>query len=240
MLVNVDFSALEWRVALVLSKDKTGIQEVLDGIDQHSDNQAKFGLPSRVKAKIFLFKLIYGATAFGYAQDPDFLEISNKKEFWQDVIDKFYAKYSGIKKWHDAIMLEAKCTGSLFTPSGVEYKFLPIQSKYGVKWPDTQIKNYVVQGFGAEIVKLARIMLYRRLIAYRNDGILLVNTVHDSLMVDCVAKHVPFVVQTIKEVLAGLPAVVSKTYGMDYCLPTGGDIETGISWATLKEYHETV
>jgi len=45
-------------------------KELRDGLDIHSDNQAKFGLPDRITAKIFKFKLLYGASEYGFAQDP--------------------------------------------------------------------------------------------------------------------------------------------------------------------------
>lgn len=47
---------LEWRVALALSEDWVGINEILGGEDTHAKNQAAFGLPSRLIAKIFLFR----------------------------------------------------------------------------------------------------------------------------------------------------------------------------------------
>jgi len=56
MLVNVDVRALEWVTGTWLSQDKTAYQEIIEGRDQHSDNQAKFGLPSRLIAKIFVFR----------------------------------------------------------------------------------------------------------------------------------------------------------------------------------------
>ena len=49
-------SQLEWRVALELSNDLVGIEEVLKGEDTHANNQKAFDLPSRLIAKIFLFR----------------------------------------------------------------------------------------------------------------------------------------------------------------------------------------
>lgn len=48
---------LEVVCAAYLSKDKVLYKELRDGLDIHSDNQAKFGLPDRITAKIFKFKL---------------------------------------------------------------------------------------------------------------------------------------------------------------------------------------
>lgn len=57
MLINVDVKGLEVICAAYLSKDKVLYKELRDGLDIHSDNQAKFGLPDRITAKIFKFKL---------------------------------------------------------------------------------------------------------------------------------------------------------------------------------------
>ena len=56
MLVGVDAKALEWKVLLELSRDAVGIQEVLNNQDAHSLNQVAFDLPSRLIAKIYLFR----------------------------------------------------------------------------------------------------------------------------------------------------------------------------------------
>ena len=107
MLLNADAKALEWVCAAYLSQDKTAIQEIHGQIDQHTDNQTRFGLPSRLIAKTFVFRLIYGGSAFSYANDPNFKEIGNEA-YWQHVIDEFYKKYTGLKEWHDEIFLRAK------------------------------------------------------------------------------------------------------------------------------------
>lgn len=56
MLIQCDASQLEWRTILELSKDETGISEILGGEDTHAKNQKAFDLPSRLIAKIFLFR----------------------------------------------------------------------------------------------------------------------------------------------------------------------------------------
>lgn len=56
MLLQADASQLEWRVCLELSKDYVGINEILNNEDTHANNQQAFDLPSRLIAKIFLFR----------------------------------------------------------------------------------------------------------------------------------------------------------------------------------------
>lgn len=56
MLIKGDLSALEWRAAVFLSQDRVGIKEIEEGLDQHTHNQQTFGLPSRLIAKVFVFR----------------------------------------------------------------------------------------------------------------------------------------------------------------------------------------
>ena len=61
-IVNADAKSLEWISYLFLSQDKVGIQEWLDFCadpklnDIHTKNQNDLNLPSRLIAKIFLFR----------------------------------------------------------------------------------------------------------------------------------------------------------------------------------------
>ena len=76
MLVNIDVSGLEWCTIVWLAQDKVGMAEIVAGVDCHAINQQTFGLPERRIAKIFVFRLIYGGTAWAYVYDPDFNWIS--------------------------------------------------------------------------------------------------------------------------------------------------------------------
>lgn len=73
MLIQCDAAALEIRVAAFLSQDKVLIQEIKDGVDLHTDNQQRFGLPSRLIAKILNFRILYGGNEFSFANDPEFI-----------------------------------------------------------------------------------------------------------------------------------------------------------------------
>ena len=57
MLFNVDAKHLDWTTAIFLSQDEVGMKEIWEGFDLHTDNQKVFGLPSRLIAKKFLFRI---------------------------------------------------------------------------------------------------------------------------------------------------------------------------------------
>ena len=152
-IVNVDVKNLEGCTFADLAKDKAMTQEITEKQDLHTNNQRDFNLPNRLTAKRFIFKLIYGATAYGFFTDPDFLSVGYSEKQWQEVIDSFYKKYSGGAKWHQKIIQEAQANGRLTIPSGRYFPFTPIKGPNGhyiktkdgsYKWPITQIKNYPV------------------------------------------------------------------------------------------------
>ena len=235
MILNADAKALEWVCASYLSKDKIAHQEIWDEIDQHTDNQNRFGLPSRLIAKTFVFRLIYGGSAFSYANDPNFKDIGNEM-FWQNVIDQFYRKYTGLKEWHDQLMFQVKQTNKLIMPTGRTYKYLPETNSMGnIKYPRTRILNYPVQGLGADLMTIARISLYNKIA--KMDGVKLINTVHDSIMLDFDPKvcYTNSIVQIVKESFENVPANFKHLFGKEFNLPMRVDIQVGESWGNLKD-----
>jgi DNA polymerase I-like protein with 3'-5' exonuclease and polymerase domains len=235
MILNADAKALEWVCASYLSKDKTAHQEIHDEIDQHTDNQTRFGLPSRLIAKTFVFRLIYGGSAFSYANDPNFKDIGNEM-FWQNVIDQFYRKYTGLKEWHDQLMFQVKQTNKLIMPTGRTYKYLPETNSMGnIKYPRTRILNYPVQGLGADLMTIARISLYNKIA--KMDGVKLINTVHDSIMLDFDPKvcYTNSIVQIVKESFENVPANFKHLFGKEFNLPMRVDIQVGNTWGNLTD-----
>ena len=111
-ILNMDIKGLEVVVAAQLSGDITLCKEIIDGLDIHEINRDSFklgeGKAGRLVAKVFKFRLLYGGSAYSYANDPDFRKVSTSQTFWQDVIDKYYTKYTGIAQWHKQLILKHK------------------------------------------------------------------------------------------------------------------------------------
>ena len=91
-ILEADFAQLEFRVAALLSQDKTAMQEVSTGFDVHSYTAkiiTEAGQPtSRQEAKAHTFAPLYGATGFGRTK----AEATYYKHFMD--------KYKGIAAWH--------------------------------------------------------------------------------------------------------------------------------------------
>jgi DNA polymerase I-like protein with 3'-5' exonuclease and polymerase domains len=233
MLLQADAKQLEWVGAAYLSQDNLAIEEIWNGTDMHSDNQTRFGLPSRLIAKTFVFRLIYGGSAYSYANDPNFREIGNET-YWQSIIDQFYNKYTKLKEWHDEIVFRAKRDRKLTMPTGRVYYYEPEVTSYGVKHPRTKILNYPVQGLGADLMSIARVSLRNRLLD--KEGVKLINTVHDSIILDFDPKvwDNNSIVKIVEKCFNDVPDNFKRLFGHDFNLPMRVECEIGPTWGNME------
>jgi DNA polymerase I len=192
-------------------------------------------LPDRLTAKRFVFKLLYGATAYGYFMDSDFVNVGYSQKRWQEVIDAFYTKYKGIKKWHDTLLDTVKKHGYLEIPSGRCYSFEAKQHRGEWKWPLTQIKNYPVQGTGADLVMLARIEFLKNFKASGLEGVF-IQTIHDSLVVDTPSKNMNQVAKMLKDAIAKVPELCYTNWMYSFSLPLTSEVQVGPNKKDLVDY----
>lgn len=249
ILINCDVKGLEVVVAAELSGDPVLKQEYLDfltGIskeDTHERNRREFNLgegkPGRLVSKVLTFRIIYGGSAYSFSLDPDFagVDVGRKRRivFWQETIDGWYNKYKGMGTWHANLLETVKKDGYLTIPSGRFYSF-QAEFKYGDwKWPLTTIKNYPVQGFGADLVMLARIEAYRRLKASGLE-FCIVGTIHDSIIVDTPKDNLHKVATILKESVEAVPALCLKHFNYPFSLPLTCEIQFGKNKLDMEEY----
>jgi DNA polymerase I-like protein with 3'-5' exonuclease and polymerase domains len=231
MLVNVDVKALEWVTGTWLSQDKVAYQEIVEGRDQHTDNQQAFNLPSRLIAKRFIFRLVYGGSAYAYSIDSDFAEVKGSQKFWQDAIDAFYRKYQGWANWHIQICKEVAETGMLVMPH--RRRFIYEKNRLG-DWPRTEILNYPVQGTGADLVSIARTIAWRR-IKDAGFAALPVSTVHDSIVYDAPEHEAKDVGRILLESIQATPKRFSELFKVNFDLPLTGEVEIGYNYKDMQD-----
>lgn len=227
MLIQCDASQLEWRTALELSKDWVGIEEILGGEDTHAKNQTAFGLPSRLIAKIFLFRTIFRGSGWSFANDPDFMHVSTNPAFWDDMNEKFYKKYNALDKthhrWKDIVMSGKPIVG----PLGREWH-IPIHRDFRgeIKIPWTTLSNYPIQGTGADVMMLARLSADKRIKAagIKAD---LISTVHDSIVWDTQEKYLGDIAALCDGVFADLPKNIERLFGYKWDTPMACESKYG-------------
>lgn len=195
-------------------------------------NQQALGLPEgkegRLVAKVFLFRIIYGGMFFH--NDPDFAKVSTSRKFWEKKLELFFEKYKRLKQWHGELLRTVADTGQIVSPTGRVYKYEYKRGYSGdLELPATQIKNYIVQGLGADIMSVIRVDFYRR---FKNANIkgLLVNTVHDSIVLDLESNlDVDKSVEMIYNVLLDFPQNFEKIFGVPFDLEIRGEMEVGMN-----------
>ena len=235
MLIQADAAQLEVRVAAYLSQDKVMMDEILSAKDMHTDNQTRFRLTSRGMAKIWIFRILYGGSAYSFAHDPNFKECGYSEKEWETIIKGFYDKYPDVREWHSSLIRQATTTGKIIMPTGRVYNFKPELKKGELIWPQTTIKNYPVQGLGADLMALARVSLYHRLKSYPTDEVKMVNTVHDSIILDAKEKYVDELAQVLKKVFQDIPANFEKMFHVPFNVPMDAEVQVGTNWKKMEK-----
>jgi DNA polymerase-1 len=225
-ILEADFAQLEFRVAAFLSQDRVAIDEVKNGFDVHSYTAeviTKAGQPtSRQEAKAHTFAPLYGATGFG--RTPS--EASYYEHFIQ--------KYKGIAAWHSELAKEALREGLITTPSGRQFAFPYIERRpNGKPTHFTQIKNYPVQSFAtADIVPLALTYIESRLEFLHTC---IVNTVHDSIVLDVHPEEVGDALAVIDNTNANLKGLIDERWDLDFNVPLLLEAKMGPNWLDIKD-----
>ena len=219
---------MEFRVAAYLGQDATAIEEVTTGFDVHSYTAKVISdagqSMSRQEAKAHTFAPLYGASGFG--RTP--AEAAYYKQFTK--------KYSGIGKWHEELAKEALNTGKITTPSGREFAFPDVQRRmYGGVTFFTQIKNFPVQSFAtADIVPVSLIYIDKLLEANKLQSCI-VNTVHDSIVIDVHPDEVSMVLKVIDTANNNLLKIVNNKWRLDFNVPLLLEAKIGPNWLDTKD-----
>jgi len=236
MLLQCDAAQLEWRVALELSNDLVGIAEVLNGDDTHANNQTAFDLPSRLIAKIFLFRTIFRGSGWAFANDPDFMHVSSSQQFWDGMNEKFYAKYHGLDKQHKVWMALVASGRPIEGPMGRSWSLPMGRDRHGgLKLPINQLVNLPVQGTGADVMTIARISAYKR-VKREKIPCDFISTVHDSIVVDTKEKYLKPIAEIFDGVFADIPKNIKSVFGYEWKVPMSCESKYGPNMKEMSKF----
>tara|TARA_Y100000389_G_scaffold5751_1_gene5510 strand:- start:2143 stop:4161 length:2019 start_codon:yes stop_codon:yes gene_type:complete len=216
-----DFAQLEFRAAAFLSQDETAIEEINTGFDVHSYTAkviSDAGQPTtRQQAKEHTFAPLFGATGYGRSKAEEAYYI------------QFIDKYKGIAAWHKNLGEEAMRFNKITNVSGRQYAFPDISRRSnGSVTHFTMIKNYPVQGFATgDVVPVVLNEMYRRLEPMQSC---LVNTVHDSTVIDIHPDEVDQVLGMVNDMNEGLTDLVESVYGIRMNVPLLLEAKIGPNW----------
>jgi len=216
------------------------IHEINNGIDQHAAAcvdlmERELTKENRNDAKIFNFRMIFDGSAYGFYADTKMPNFSKKK--WELIVDRFKEKYKALFTYHQKNLMAVRSNGGwLRAESGRYYRLHKQYRKgHGQDYSPSQVANKLIQAMAAEIMKLAIIHIRKRL-AHLPE-VLLINQVHDSIIIDCPEKHVDTTAKICYNTFIELPQLIEKHLtGKPFNVLLEGEVDVGPTWGEVKPY----
>ena len=220
-ICECDFAQLEFRVAAFLSQDSTAMEEINTGFDVHSYTAkviSDAGQPTeRQAAKEHTFAPLFGATGYGRPKPV------------AAYYEHFNQKYKGVAKWHKKLGDEAMRFLKITNVSGRQYAFPDVTRRSnGSVSHFTMIKNYPVQGFATGDIVPVVLLEFERLLEPLHSC--LVNTVHDSMVIDVHPGEVEKVLTIVENINANLNCVIKDAYDIEMNVPLLLEAKMGKNW----------
>jgi DNA polymerase-1 len=188
VILSADYSQIELRIIASLSKDPKMVEAFELGLDIHAATAANvYGVSlesvdstMRRNAKMVNFGIIYGISAFGLGQR---LGIGRTEA--GNLIDQYFEKYPGIKKYMDESIEFARQNGFVQTIYGRKRYLRDINSgNFTVRsFAERNAINAPIQGSAADMIKLAMINIHRQM-EKNNFKSQMILQVHDELLFD--------------------------------------------------------
>jgi DNA polymerase I-like protein with 3'-5' exonuclease and polymerase domains len=176
--------------------------------------------------------MVFRGSAWGFYKDPKMRGAGLKLKEWEQVVSRYWAKYSGLDGWHKQIINHVITgDGTLQVLTGRIYKF----QLYNGKYNEHQIVNYPVQGIsGADILPLTAVILYKQMKKHKLKSIPIL-TVHDSLVFDYVKKELKQLIRIIQHTFNNMDKYLSEYYKINWNVKITGDIEIGRDYGNTSK-----
>jgi len=208
VIVSADYSQIELRIMAHISGDEAMLRAFAQGEDIHRATAAEiFGIPpeqvqseQRRYAKVINFGLIYGMSAFGLAQN-----LGIERSAAASYIDRYFARFSGVKRYMDETRLAAKARGYVETVFGRRLWLPEINSPNGPRRAGAERAaiNAPMQGTAADLIKLAMIAV-QGWIESERLGTRMIMQVHDELVLEVPESELELVRLKLPELMAGV------------------------------------
>ncbi len=183
-LLSADYSQIELRLLAHLSRDS----ELMDAFKRDEDVHERTAMlifggsqvssEQRKIAKTINFGVMYGQTPFGLSQTLG-ISLNDAKRF----IDRYFERYSGVKKYLEQLVETARRQGFAETVSG-RRRFIPelnSRNRMRREMAERAAINAPVQGTAADLIKMAMLRVERKFIDDKIDGKMRLQ-VHDELV----------------------------------------------------------
>jgi len=239
MLVSADYSQIELRILAHVSRDP----KLLEAYREHEDIHTRtatgvFGVSEegvtadmRRQAKTVNFAVIYGISEYGLSR-----QLSIPPGIAKQYIENYFQQYPGVKEYGNETLRRARLTGYVQSLLG-RRRYLPeltSPNRNYREFAERAAVNMPIQGTAADIMKLAMIAVYRRLVEEGFKGKMVLQ-VHDELVFDVPESEVDRLIPVVRDAMEcafemSVPLEVEVKVGRDWCtaLPVSA-VEEGIA-----------
>ncbi len=229
ILIDADYSQIELRVLAHIAKDEAMTKAFKDGTDIHSVTASEvFKVPlsevtseMRSKAKAVNFGIVYGIGEFSLSQD---IKVTRKQA--AAYIESYLNTYKGIAEFMKQTVEFAKIHGYVKTLTG-RRRYIPEikASNFNLRaFGERVALNAPIQGYAADIIKIAMVKVYDRL-KKENLKSKLILQVHDELIIDALKEEQQQVEKILKEEMEN---------AVSLSVPLVADMKAGNSWYETK------
>lgn len=248
-IMNADYSALEMRVAGIVSEDPTLLKAFLSGQDLHKSTASLvWGVPVdevskdlRTAAKSVNFGIIYGKSGATFAQDL-YYDKSGKnpkktsdwekaKEQGFKLVEDYLHTFSGLDKWLKNTKKFAYKHGYVETLFGRRRRLPDLKSKVPTLKANAERQsiNAPIQGTGSDFTLLSLIQINEWL-KQNHMKSMIIATVHDSIVFDVYIPELSEVATKVKQIMEH----VHEPY-IDTEIPVRADLELGVNYGATFE-----
>lgn len=229
VLLAADYSQIELRLLAHFSQDPLLVEAFRRGDDVHTLTASQvFGVPPlmvtadhRRAAKVVNFGIVYGLSAFGLSQNLS-IEPSEAKQF----IEAYFEKYSGVRKFIDDTLAEARREQKVRTLFGRIRPIPDINSKnFNFRgFAERTAVNTPLQGTAADLIKIAMIRIDEA-IRERDLKSRMTLQVHDELVFEVPEAEIDIMKSLVREYM-------EKVHPLS--VPLQVDLGVGPNWRDLE------
>ncbi len=225
-LLSADYSQIELRILAHIAQDPALLEAFLADEDVHQRTAAEvFGVPpgqvsgeQRRVAKMVNFGIAYGLSPYGLATRLDI-----PQEEAAAIIERYFARYSGIRRYLEETVAQARRTGVVETLFGRRRLMEDLHSanRATAQAAERAAINMPIQGTAADLIKMAMLRIDTTL---RERGLRsrMLLQVHDELLLEAPAEELEETSVLVRTAMAGVATLR---------VPLRVDLGVGKSWA---------
>ncbi len=225
VFVDADYSQIELRILASLAGDEELIAAYRENQDIHRSTASKvFHVPfeevtdlQRRNAKAVNFGIVYGISSFGLSQD---LSISKKEA--QQYIEDYFKMYPAVHAYLESAKESAKKTGYSVTAFGRRRPIPELKNSNFMQrsFGERVAMNAPIQGTAADVIKIAMIRVYDRLLKEGLEARMILQ-IHDELLIESPEREKEKVMAILEEEMSGaadfpVKLEVDAHWGMDW------------------------